>query len=430
MSRRLATRVFAVALAGGWGVAASADDLRPNAAPEESDHALAWREAVAEPNTAARVATLRDLAPAVAAPDPRAALLHAKTLDSLERDILIGAAWTAWGRQDAQAALAGLKELPELGASRGCIVNGWPVYKVLEGWTQTDPRAAFAWTAADSGTAAWAHLPLRAIAESNVADALSLAEQLEGTPRQQAIRTVLDAWAQDDPRAAAAWVEDASPEDAAAAFFEVVRSWAGTFPEQALDWADTLPEDQQLAATRAVFFSAARTSPDAASVLLDRVGDPQRRLAASQMLVAQWVDSAPADARRWIAGAADGAAQRDLYVTLFRSWARRDREGAAKELREIADHRHRDAAALAMLHQTIFNDLRHAALRVRRGSQTAAALNGDMDFADDLYGRIRDAEIRRDAARALYDTLHEVAPEHAERYREIAGVTDESKQPE
>ena len=422
--------MFAVALAGGWGVAASAEDLRPNAAPAESDHTLAWREAVAEPNGAGRVAALDGLAPAVAEADPRAALLLAETLDGLERDILIGAAWTAWGRQDAQAALAGLKELPELGASRGCIVNGWPVYKVLEGWTQTDPRAAFAWTAADSGTAAWAHLPLRAIAESNVADALSLAEQLEGTARQQAIRTVLGVWAQDDPRAAAAWVADASPEDAAAAFMAVAGAWAGAFPDQALDWADTLPEDRQLAATRAVFLGAARASPDAASVLVGRVGDPQRRLEASQMVVAQWVDSAPADARRWIAGAADGAAQRDLYVTLFRSWARSDREGAAKELREIANTRHRDAAALAMLHQTISNNFRHAALRVRSGSQTEAALHDHIDFADGLYGRIRDAEIRRNAAWALYDTLHEVAPERAERYREIAGVTDESNQPE
>ena len=421
--------MFAVALAGGWGVAASADDLRPNAAPEESDAARVWREAVAEPNSAARTATLSDLAPAVAELDPRAALLHAKTLGGLERDILIGAAWTAWGRKDGQAALAGLKELPELGAARGSIANNWPVYKVLEGWTQADPHAAFAWMAAESGTALWAHLPLRMIATSNVADALSLAAQLEGTPRERAIGTVLDVWAETDPHAAAAWVEDASPEDMAAAFFNVASAWAGTLPEQALDWVDSLPEDVQLAATRAVFFGAARKSPDAASVLLGRIGDPERRLEAGQMLVAQWVGSAPQDARRWIAHAADSATRRDLYVNLFTLWPIRDREGAVGELREIADDRHRDAAALAILHKIVI-DLRDYAHRVRRGGQPVAALGGDIDFADDLYGRIRDAKTRQDVAKLLYDTLHEVAPERAERYREIAGVTDESKQPE
>ena len=420
--------MLAVALASGCGAAANAEVSAQNT-PEESDAARAWREAVAEPDSATRTATLRALAPAVAELDPRAALLLAKTLRGDERAFLISAAWRAWGQQDALAALAGLKELPELATGQGCIANYYPVYQVLEGWTQTDPQAAFAWIAADPTTDLWVDLPLWTIATSNVADALSLVEQLEGTPRRLAVNTVLGVWAKADPHAAAAWVDDASPEDAAAAIFQVASAWAVTWPEQALDWVDTLPEDIQLDATHAVIVGAAITSPDVASGLLGRIRDPQRRLEASLTLIAHWADAAPQDARRWIAQVVDDETRRALYVRLFRTWVGEDRRGAAEELREIADHQHRDAAAFTILYNTI-SDLRFAAERAQREGQQAVALGGDIDFVEGLYGRIRDAKIRQDVARMFYDALREIAPERVERYRAIAGVIDESNTPE
>ena len=459
--RRLATRLFALALANGCGAAAAADASRPPAALGESDPARAWREAVAEPDTPrhraiTRAATLRALAPAVAEPDPRSALLLADTLRGVERDILIGAAWEAWGRKDARAALAGLEELPELSARQGCIANGWPVYRVVEGWTQADPRAAFAWMAADSEDADLAHLPLRAIAESDVAEALGLAGQLRGTPRQLAFATVLQVWAESDPHGAAGWFEDADPKDAAWVFAPVLRAWAGSdprgaaawledkipedatqvfssvarvwasaSPEQALDWVHTLPTHLQLDVTRAAIVGAARTSPAAASDLLGRIQDPQRRAQATRTLVSQWVVSAPGDARRWIAHAVEGEARRDLYVSLFDSWADRDRERAADELRWIANPRHRDAAAFAVL-GVAARDIRVSARMAQREGESPDALGRDIDFAEELHGRIHDAETRQRAAKLLYDTLGDIAPERAERYRALAGATDES----
>ena len=422
MSRWSATRFLALALAGAWGLVAGADGSPAPAVPEESDAVYAWREAVAGPNTNARAKTLRALAPAVAEPDPRSALLLADTLGGLERDILIDAAWLAWGRQDAQAALAGLEELPELGNPQGCIVNGWPVYRVVEGWAQADPHAAFAWAAAN-GETAFLSPPLQAIAQSNVAEALGLAEQMEGDPRRRAVATVLHVWAEDDPYTAAAWLADADPEDAARAFFAVARAWAGASPGQALDWLHTLPAHLQREATSPVIDVAAQASPVAATGLLDRIHDPELRAQATQTLVARWARSAPGDAQRWIAHAVEDEARRALYVRLFASWAERDREDAANELREIANPQHRDAATFAILYTTA-RDLGLAVRRAEREGQPAAGLGGDIDFSEELYGRIRDAEVQQEAAKLLHETLDDVAPERAERYRVLAGVIE------
>ena len=424
MGKRWRARFVVFALVGGCGLAAGADVLSP-AASGEGDPVRAWREAVAEPNTTARTQNLRALAPAVAEPDPHAALLLANTLGGLERDILIDAAWKAWGRQDAQAALAGLEELPELGTPQGCIVNGWPVYHLVEGWAQADPHAAFAW-AVDSQNGFLADLPLRAIAESNVAEALGLAEEMGDAARPDAFSTVLHVWAEDDPYAAAAWLEDAAPEDAAWAFFAVARAWAGTSPAQALDWVHTLPAHLRLDATRPVINIAAEASPVAASGLLTRIHDPQRRAEATKTLVASWARFAPGEARRWIAHAVEDEARRGLYVSLFASWAKRDRGSAANELREIANEPHRDAAAMAILHTTA-DDLRIAARRAQDEGQPATALVGDMDFIEELYGRIRGAEAQQHMAKLLHDTFDSIAPARAERYRALAGVIDESQ---
>ena len=422
MSRMSVTHLFAFALASVFGLAASADGSPAPAVPEESDAVRAWREAVAGPNTNARAKTIRALAPAVAEPDPRSALLLADTLGGLERDILIDAAWLAWGRQDAQAALAGLEELPELGNPQGCIVNGWPVYRVVEGWAQADPHAAFAWAAAN-GETAFLSPPLQAIAQSNVAEALGLAEQMEGDPRRSAFSTVLDVWAEDDPYAAAAWLADADPEDAAWAFFAVARAWADASPGQALDWLRTLPAHLQRDATSSVIDVAARASPVAATGLLDRIHDPELRAQATQTLVARWARSAPGDARRWIAHAVEDETRRALYVRLFASWAERDRESAANELREIANPQHRDAATFAILYTTV-RDLGLAVRKAEREGQPAAGLGGDIDFSEGLYGRIRDAEVQQEAAKLLHETLDDVAPERAERFRVLAGVIE------
>ena len=422
MSRWSATRFLALALASAWGLVAGADVSPAPAVPEESDAVRAWREAVAGPNTNARAKTLRALAPAVAEPDPRSALLLADTLGGLERDILIDAAWTAWGRQDAQAALAGLEELPELGIRDTCLAHTQPVYRVVEGWTQADPRAVFAWAAANDKSA-FLDVALRAIAESDVAEALGLAEQLADRLRRDAFAAVLHVWAQSDPHAAAAWLEDAAPEDAAGAFFLVAWAWASISPAQALDWAHTLPAHIQVEAIPIVIGSATQASPDTASELLARIHDPKRRSEATEPLVARWSVSAPRDARRWIAHAVDDEARGQLYVNLFASWAERDRESAANELREIANPQHRDAATLAILHTTA-HDLRVSAEMARREGQPAETLRGDIDFAEELYGGILGAETQQEAAKLLYDTFDDVAPERAERYRVLAGVIE------
>ena len=171
------------------------------------------------------------------------------------------------------------------------------------------------------GASVLSHPPLRAIAESNVAEALALVEELEDAARPDAFSTVLHAW-EDHPYAAAVWLEGAAPEDAA--------------------------------------------------------------------------------------------------------WAKRDRESAASELREIANQQQRDAAATAILHTTA-DDLRIVARRAQDEGKSATALGGDVDFIEELYGRIRDAETRQDAAKLLHDAFDDIAPERAERYRALTGVIDESQ---
>lgn len=450
MGKRLVTGVVAVALATGCAVAATAEVAPAGAEQGEGDVALAWQAALAEPESTARSDALQALAPALAERDPLAALARGGALGGWAGEMLVSDAWEAWGRKDGPAAAAGLKAMPELSESKGCIVNGWPVYRVLEGWTQTDPRAAFAWAAADVPFASLglAHVPLRPIAAANVAEALALVAQLDETHQASALRTVLDVWAESDPQAAIAWLDDAAPQHKADAIDTVLEAWADSDPQaaaawlddaaledaaqvsrviacawarkaprQAFDWVYTFPEDDQRDAVKDVVSCAVRTSPEAASGLLARIPDPQWRADATKDLVASWARSAPQDARRWIARTVEGEARLDLYVWLFSFWAGRDREGAANELHQIASTRHRDWAAHAILRSTTRDFSRYFP-----PYRTAA----DIDFAEDLYDRIRDEQAQQQAAKLLYNKLHDIAPERAERYRALGGVLDES----
>lgn len=456
MSKTLATGVFAVALATGCGVAATAEVAPSSAEQREGDVALAWQAALAEPESTARSDALQTLAPALAERDPPAALALGGALGGWAGDMLLSAAWEAWGRKDGPAAAAGLKAMPELSASKTSIVNSWPVYRVLVGWTQTDPRAAFAWAAADVPFASLglARIPLRRIAAANVAEALALVGQLDETHQARALGTVLSVWAESDPLSAIAWLDDAAPQHKAAAIHDVLRAWADsdpqaaaawlddaaledmlpwrvfpgpprviacawarTAPRQALDWVHTFPQDDQLDAVKDVVSCAAKTSPEAASRLLGHIADPQWRDQAVKSLVASWARSAPQDARRWIVRTVEGETRLDLYVWLFSFWADRDREGAANELHQIASTRHRDWAAHAILHSTVRDISRY-----QPPYRTAA----DIDFAEELYDGIRDEQAQQQAAKLLYDKLHDIAPERAERYRALAGASDES----
>ena len=376
-------------------------DLRPflvqRWAELDGEAARAW--VLGQPDSPARRDMLGTLARAIAARDPQSALALARTLEGVDRRQVLEAALTAWAQTDALAALAALEELRDEGVPQGAQ------FGIVAGWAQQDPRAAFEWAVAQKITMEnfpLAIIPLQLMAQSDPKEALRLAEQLEGMRRQHAIGAVVGAWADTDPRAAAAWLESAEG-DLSSAVGAVAYSYSQASPAEAFDWLQALPKENQFLAVHSWASAAAQWSPDEASGMIADIDDAELRTQATQAFVGAWAQSAPGDAARWIRSSPDTEARPSLYRGLFQSWGHFDRDGAAEELRRI-DRRERDMAALGLIESTAYNDA---------------------DFAAKIYGRIRNDEAKREAAGLLYHSLMQIDPDRAERYRAAAGVAEE-----
>ena len=362
----------------------------------DGESARAW--VLNQPESPVRREMLGALAQAITTRDPQSALALAQTLEGAERRQVLEAVLAAWAKTDAPAALAALENLRETRMPQGAQ------FGIIAGWAQQDPRAAFEWAMAQKTTMENLHLaviPLQAMAQFNPEEALRLAEQLEGMRGQHAVAAIVSTWAEGDPRAAAAWLESADG-DTSSAVAAVAYAYSQTSPAEAFDWFDALPKQKQFFAAHSWASAAAERSPDEASRLISGIRDAEVRAQATQALVMSWAQSEPQDARRWIASGADAEARPTLYRQLFQSWGHFDRDGAVNELRHLGQ-RDRDRAALGLLEATVFDDA---------------------DFAAEVYGRIRAAAAKREAAERLYHALMQTDPARAERYRKAAGVGD------
>lgn len=371
------------------------------------DAALAW--ILAQPESASRAGLIAALGRAVAAREPDSALTLAHLFDGVERRAMLEAAFIAWSEADAPAALAALQQLPD---------PNLPIDLKLQmaaQWAHADPSAAFEWALTQDATMQNANLavmPLQFLAGQDPEAALRMATRLSGMQKQQAIAAIATRWAQDDPRAASAWLESAAGEFAADGvgdtdwiFGSVAFSFADSAPSEAFDWATKLPPSYRSEALLGVVSHTATRSAEQASEFIRRIREPELRAQANQAVAMQLVNSDPREAVRWVDQNVDAKQRSELYRHIYQSWGFADPDGAREQLRRLRHAPERDQATLGLI---------------------AATVAIDVDSAEELFGLLRAVEAKREGALALYQALLDTAPDRAKRYRQLAGIDNGS----
>lgn len=366
-------------------------------AEQDADGALAW--ILTQPKSRSRGEMLGALANIVAQGAPQDALALAETLDGTDRRHMAQAALQAWAQTDAPAAMRALEEATDLGLASDLR------YALLAQWSNSDPNAAFEWAVAQKSSMENMHLailPLQQIAARDPQQALRLAEKLSGRQQQAALASVVSTWAENDPHAAAAWLESASG-DLSQAVSAVAFAFAQRSPTEAFDWVSTLPKRSRQIALQSLVSATAMDAPEQAVGLVANIRDRELRAEATRTLVMGWGQNAPREAAQWVGRNADAQERPALYRQLFQSWGFHDRDAAEAELRRLRRGEERDGAALGLVAATAFDDV---------------------EFAERVYERIRGADRKRDAARSLYHALLQIDPNRAERFRKETGIEE------
>ena len=368
-------------------------------ASQDPDAALEW--ALAQPGSE-DADPLRQVAGVIANHSPREMFELVGTLEPPRRDRVAKDVLFAWVRTDPEPALDAFVAMKN--AAHLLHIG----FAIIGSWANEDPQAAFEWIQAQKPSpmrSAWLASTLADLGRSDPARALTLAGEIDGMARRRAIASVLGSWADDDPRAAAAWL-DASGGKTAAAVLAVARPYADLDPEGAFEWLQDQSVEAQGRGLATVVRQMAAESPDSALRLIERIGDSSVKQGAKYQLISTWVETDPQAAVLAIARMGDSMSQR-LYHHAFQEWSRFDPVSATASLDQIPPS-HRDGAIQGMVQQAAFTD---------------------PDLAEQLFDRLKGDEARRGVARMLFDSLREVDPERAERYRELSGVTDQQHIP-
>ena len=229
--------------------------------------------------------------------------------------------------------------------------------------------------------------------------ALALAGSLDGGYRSNVVARIVQTWAREDPRAAAAWL-DSSTDKTPDAISYIAWGYAEEDPEAAFDWLMDQSAEAQGRSVWPVIREIAARSPQTTLRLIERIDDVSVRQTAGRALMSTWVETDPRAAVRAIARM-DEAFSQDLYREVFGNWSHFDRSGAVGSLNRIPAS-HRDAAIQGMLHR---------------------ALNaGDIAFAERMYDRFASEESRKSAATNMYFFISRTDPKRAARYGELAGL--------
>ena len=369
-------------------------------AMQDRQAARAWVDAL--PPSKDRIEMASGFATGLATEAPQEALDFALTLAAHERGGVASAVFAAWAQQDPRAAADALAAI-----DNAAIVEQSAMV-VVQAWTRADPYAAYEWMSRQETLPQGGRLyavPLRAIAAHEPTDALDFALELSNG-RSDAVASVLRVWAGDDPRAVAAWLQQAAVPVDPSVVFDISSSYADLDMDEAWDWLRTRPKAQQRRALYAIVPQLAQRADSLADVgrIIDRIDDVDIRNQAIRLAADEWVGQDPTEAIRWVGRMAKGEDLTAAQLSVFATWGAIDRDAAAAYVRRLRTAAERDAA--------------HA------GLVFAGLHDRDADFAESMYGRIRTSVGRREAAQRLYRFWQEDDPARAERYREEAGVVD------
>ena len=357
--------------------------------------AIQW--SVSQPASAKRTSLVADVAAFAAKDSPVGVLEFAKTLDPKERREVARKALEVWADSDPHAALSALEQMADPRLTQLAQHN------LVDRWAKSDPLKAFEWArtrpTSKNRTRALTTV-LSKVAQSEPAQAMGLAEDLDAAARSNVIEAVLWQWGYDDPRAAAAWL-DASPHNTPGAVAAVARGYVALDAEETVDWLLRQPVEAQRRSVSMVASRLAEDSPESALRLIDRIDDPAATTVAGIQLMSRWARDDPRAAVRVIAGMKDRS-RPQLYRTAFSAWSDIDPEAASAFIGRIPAS-DRDAATNGVMQQ--------------------ALLDGDVQSAEELFDTLVDTKTRARAATTMYLHLSPTDPKRAERYREMSDMT-------
>ncbi len=267
-------------------------------ASRDAASAVAWAETLPEADTLTTVLKTWMDADADAATNW---LEHIS--DGKKKNQLLGSLIAVTGDDDPQRAAQLLGTLLPPGEEQDKALKD-----LTFRWSHSDSRGALAWAQQQTD----AHVleiivPNLAVQlatfenldPQDTQTALQLAQSLSGSAQARATRYVLNAWAQNDPVAAAAW---ATRYPNNAEYLEgVAMSWVRKDADTATEWMTSLPSgparDQVLALPAERGFQIA---PETAVRWIGEMSDPQKQESAYKKLAAGWLQSDVKAAREWI----------------------------------------------------------------------------------------------------------------------------------
>ena len=242
-----------------------------------------------QPPSAARRSLVAHVSTLVAEKAPREVLEFAEKLDPQARREVAAGVLHVWAKTDPVAAVAALDAMadPRLAQMAERTLAGT--------WARSDPMAALDWARPKTPSAHRSRMLSTVLATMAVSDpvqAAALAGDLDASSRTRAIEGVLGRWAQDEPRAAVAWL-DASPHKTPGMVGAVVDDYAKVDIEGAFEWLGAQSVEAQHRSARSLVREAHDEPPETVLRLIDQL-DPAARAPARSRLVSKWAEQDPA----------------------------------------------------------------------------------------------------------------------------------------
>ena len=228
---------------------------------------------------------------------PRQALALAARLDATRRRLAISSILEQWAANDAPAAAAWLDSSSgELESAR--------VATIARAYARQHGEEALDWVLAQAPEHQGDALTTvtRELAKHSPQRTLDLARRIdEPQLYAAAVRSVVSAWAGEDPQAARRWIA-ANAEDSqrASLFSALYMAWA--YIDQAEAATNALRHDNRSerdAALAAMTTAVARQNPDLAERLYDEIQDDERRRSIARYLGWTWQRTDPERAKRY-----------------------------------------------------------------------------------------------------------------------------------
>lgn len=311
----------------------------------------------------------------IATTDPVAALTEAERLAGQDRMVTIFAIGGIWAQTDPEAALAHSRGIPDP-AIRNAMQRG-----IFVAWVDRDPASVLRLLvpeASETERSAILNTGLLRLAQRDPRLAFDELSSVDDAGlRNTALQRVLRTWAQQDPYAAAAALDELTGEDRLSLGIVVGREFALRAPAEALDWASRF-DDAVAGIYRTVLTEVARTDARIAldsAAAMEASGDPglfalilatvaerdpvaaagywqevpvDARGNAAVALVGRWQTRDPGAAADWLLGLPVGP-DRDAGLVSFVDSAPGDDPDALRLLNAITSAEFRDRVAVGRI---------------------------------------------------------------------------------